>query len=155
MLIFCIALTGSVSVFGAVEKPDLPGSKAVASLKNDFPAATQVTWSEHHGQYIAGFTFQRTSVLATYDGEGTLLLTRIISDGADMPFDIKVKISKDYPGYSAEDMTECISGNTVCYYLLLKRQRGTMVTWLRVKAARGGYPTVVQKLFQKVPHAQG
>lgn len=152
----CMALPGMANAFGIRTGRDAPGSKAVFALHHDFPGVGEVTWTELSGQYIAAFNLGHGRVLATYNGSGQLMLTRVFSDASRIPFNLQMRLKKAFPDFEPRHMVECLSTREHCYYFLLKKQKKDLVSWLRVRSDLQGHTTVIQRLHQVVkPAAAG
>lgn len=150
-MLTCILWCASPQVFGRGREKTFPGYLVQNSLKHDFPGVAQVSWAhERDGSYTASFAVARGRVLATYDSDGNLELTRVFSDASHMPFATKMVIEEKYPDYQPQHMTECIGSAAHCYYFLLKKQEHHLVTWLRIRISADGRTSVIQQLHQKV-----
>lgn len=127
-----------------------PGLKVQAVFHQHFPRAEQVRWMQSGDEFIAKFSFQNKKIRAEFDKDGKLVSTFVSSDARNLPFQFQDLLYRKFPGYSPQGMTERISPQMHCYYILLKQQSGSRVNWVRVKIGENEKIRVVQRLQQTV-----
>ncbi len=125
-----------------------PDSKMIQAAHHDFPQAKKITWSESGGNYIAKFNSCNRLITATYNPKGKLLSTLIYSAAEDIPFEAQTNLLKKYPDYTVQCMKEFITKDGQNYYFILKSQRGSQVSWLRLKSTDYRAFVVLQHLHQ-------
>lgn len=158
LILSAIAVIGAI-VFGSAssyansgKKPSIAHSKAMATVQQDFPHAQNVTWSIEGKNQIALFKEEGREIQCLFNEKGRLESTFITScDARYLPFELQTSISKKFPGFVAQTITEYITPNRHAFYLLLTIRKGNVVNWVRVKADEDGKAiAVIQELHQNV-----
>lgn len=145
-----LSFAGSHAANG--RKTSLPHSKAMIAVHRDFPQVQNITWLKEGKDQIALFTVEDRHMQFTFNGNGGLKSTMITTCNAwYMPFELQTSLSKKYPGYVPQAITEYISPNAHVFYVLLKKKQEKEITWMRVKGDEDGNAIeVIQQLHQHV-----
>lgn len=134
---------------GSGEKPVSSNAKAMKTFMQNFPQANEVVWSMVEKEPVASFMMTDRKVRCFFSRTGSLTCTIIECPAQHLPFEIQVNLSRRYPGYIPQSLTEYISGNEHAYYVLLKVEQEGFVKWLRVKTDENGRNIlIIQKLQQ-------
>ncbi len=151
LAIVMIVAFGSQNAFASPYNSEgAPGLKLQTALHQKFPQAGQVHWAQKGDQFIAKFNFGNREVRANFDKKGRLVSTLVSSDAHNLPFEVHEILDKKFSNFVPQCMTECIKPEDHCYYVLLKKQSGNRVNWVRVKIEGNKSIRVIQKLQQTV-----
>lgn len=128
-----------------------PRSRDIAAVHHDFPQVQNISWLKQGKDFVARFSYLGSKITAVYDYDGRLLSSLIYSGASHIPFSFHKELYQEYPGYIPQCMEEYrITGKSLNYYFLLRRQKGNQVRWMNVKIDEDGHISVIRKLHETV-----
>ncbi|MBN8673052.1 MAG: hypothetical protein J0L56_02895 [Chitinophagales bacterium] len=138
-MILMLAITiSTLSVFAGEEV----NPRVLASFKNEFASAKEVTWTVTADYFKAEFTFNGQYVNAFYNTEGELMgLTRNITS-LELPMNLQASLKKSYEDFWISDLFEITRSNNTGYYITLENADSKIV----LKATAGEDWSVYKKI---------
>lgn len=114
-----LTLAIAISTLGAFAGEEV-NPKALASFKNEFASAKEVTWTVTAEYFKAEFTFNGQYVNAFYNADGELMgLTRNITS-LELPMNLQASLKKTYEEFWISDLFEITRSNSTGYYITLE-----------------------------------
>jgi hypothetical protein len=118
ILILAMLLTTIVGSSFA-NKTDDNKNKAVASFKQDFASAKEVSWQNTNELLKATFKLNDQVMFAYYTESGELMaIVRNMVSG-QLPINLLTNLKKNYQGYWITDLFEVSANNESSYYVTL------------------------------------
>ncbi len=136
-----LTLVIAISTLGAFAGEEV-NPKALASFKNEFASAKEVTWTVTAEYFKAEFTFNGQYVNAFYNADGELMgLTRNITS-LELPMNLQASLKKSYEDFWISDLFEITKSNNTGYYITLENADSKVV----LKATAGEDWSVYKKV---------
>lgn len=136
-----LTLAIAISTLGAFAGEEV-NPKALASFKNEFASAKEVTWTVTAEYFKAEFTFNGQYVHAFYNADGELMgLTRNITS-LELPMNLQASLKKSYEDFWISDLFEITKSNNTGYYITLENADSKVV----LKATAGEDWSVYKKV---------
>lgn len=136
-----LTLAIAISTLGAFAGEEV-NPKALASFKNEFASAKEVTWTVTAEYFKAEFTFNGQYVNAFYNADGELMgLTRNITS-LELPMNLQASLKKSYEDFWISDLFEITKSNNTGYYITLENADSKVV----LKATAGEDWSVYKKV---------
>lgn len=138
-IILMLAITiSTLSAFAGEEV----NPRVLASFKNEFASAKEVTWTVTADYFKAEFTFNGQYVNAFYNTDGELMgLTRNITS-LELPMNLQASLKKSYEDFWISDLFEITRSNNTGYYITLENADTKIV----LKATAGEDWSVYKKI---------
>ncbi|WP_240623407.1 PepSY-like domain-containing protein [Brumimicrobium aurantiacum] len=115
-------LIGTGTLFAQDIPQNQVPSVVVNNFKKEFPKAVDIEWEMKGEQYNVEFEIGWSKDFeAWFSADGTIIrYTEEISQ-SELPSDVKSAITKNYPGYSIDDVEKLVSGKEVSYEVELEK----------------------------------
>ena len=121
-----ILTTGLTSAFANKSEDNNPG--AVASFKNDFANATNISWQHQNAYTKATFTLDDQVMYAYYSNDNSELVAverNILS--RQLPISLYTSLKKQYSDYWISGLFEMATPDHTSYYVTLENSNETIV----------------------------
>jgi hypothetical protein len=104
----------------AANNDEVVNQQALRSFRNEFTAASNVSWEAKNGYSRATFSLNGQVLFAYYGTNGELqaVVRNIVSD--QLPITLLTDLKKDYSDYWISDLFEMATDNQTTYYITLE-----------------------------------
>ncbi|WP_431212517.1 hypothetical protein ACQ86N_43620 [Puia sp. P3] len=104
----------------AANNDEVVNQQALRSFRNEFTAASNVSWEVKNGYSRATFSLNGQVLFAYYGTNGELqaVVRNIVSD--QLPITLLTDLKKDYSDYWISDLFEMATDNQTTYYITLE-----------------------------------
>jgi hypothetical protein len=127
ILAWAVILTVGLTSAFANKSEDI-NQNAVASFKNDFTSARNVSWQENKGYIKATFSMNDQIMYAFYNHQGELLgvMRHVLT--SQLPLNLSRGLKKSYISeYWVSDLIEMDADGQTYYYVSLENGDGTII----------------------------
>jgi hypothetical protein len=104
----------------AANNDEVVNQQALRAFRNEFTAASNVSWEVKNGYSRATFSLNGQVLFAYYGTNGELqaVVRNIVSD--QLPITLLTELKKDYSDYWISDLFEMATDNQTTYYITLE-----------------------------------